>query len=95
VELVAGNSSALQKRIERIEALKTAPQNFIIGHSFFGPTREDAIDADAFDALESGVVQVRVMNHLAKLCDGLVNDGKASGERLKRATIAVMRKFRV
>jgi hypothetical protein len=35
------------------------------------------------------------MNHFAKLCDGLVNDSKTPRERLKRAAIDLMRKFRV
>ena len=60
-------SSALQKRVERIEAFKAASQNFLVRQSFFRPTFEDTINSDRLDALKSRVVQVRVVDHLSNL----------------------------
>src|SRR5256886_17473123 len=84
-------SSPLQKCVERVEALKTTAQNFVIGHSFFCPALEDAINANTFDSLEFRVVQIGVVDHFADFCDGFIRDGKTLRESLKRAAIAIMR----
>src|SRR2546421_8608919 len=94
-ELVAGNSPALQKRIERIEALKTATQNFIIRQSFFCPTLEDAINADAFQALKLVVLQIGIVNHLADLLSRFVSNCESLPERFESAILVDMRKFGV
>src|SRR2546423_5300392 len=88
-------SSPLQKCVQCVEALKTTTQNFVIGHSFFCPALEDAINANTFDSLEFRVVQIGVVDHFADFCDGFIRDGKTLRESLKRAAIAMMREFGV
>src|SRR6266576_7087957 len=57
-------SSALEKRVECLEAFEASPQDFFVRQSFPCPTFQDTINPDRFDPLESGVVQIRVVDHL-------------------------------
>src|SRR6266480_7821723 len=88
-------SSALEKRVERVEALEAAPQNFFIWQALLRPTFEHSIDTDRLDALKSRIVEVGVVNHLANLRERLVGNRKAFCERFERAVIAMVREFGV
>src|SRR5438046_6220544 len=93
--LFAGNSSPLQKCVERVEALKTATQNLLIGKSFFCPTLEHTINSDALGALKFVVIEIGIVNHFSHLVDDLVLDPEPFEQCLERAVISLMREFTV
>src|SRR6266480_5439854 len=88
-------SSALEKRVECVEAFEASPQNFFVGQSFLCPTFQDTINPDRFDPLESGVVQIRVVDHLANFRHDFVGDRKTPDERLESAVVAMVRELSI
>src|SRR5437773_4589819 len=88
-------SSPLQKCVERVEALKTAAQNLVIGHSFFCPTFQHPVNPDALRALELLVFEISIMNHFGDFPDRLVLNTEAANQRLECAAIAVMGELHV
>src|SRR5947207_109483 len=87
------HSSALQKRIERIEAFEASPQDLFVMQSFLCPTFQDTINSDRLDPLESGVVQIRVVDHLPNFRHDFVGDRKTPDERLESAVVAMVREL--
>src|ERR1700720_749685 len=65
-------SYSAQKRVECVKALPTTAQNFLVRKTFPGPSFEDAIDSNAFSALEFVVVQIGIVNHFSDLLRGFV-----------------------
>ena len=92
-ELVSETSSALHKRVQRIETLETAPQDFLVRQILFGATFQNTIYADAFDTMKLIVFQIGIVNHFADLLDCLVPNDELLGERFKGAIIANLREF--
>src|SRR5438132_4256370 len=92
-DLFAGSSSPLQKCIKCVEAFEAATQDFFVWQALFGPTFEHTINSYRFDALESRIVEIRVVDHLANLRDWFVCNRKTFRERFERAVIAMMREF--
>src|SRR6266513_4407193 len=89
------DSSALQECVERAEAFESPPQDFFVGHSFLCPTFQDTINPDRFDPLESGVVQICVVDHLPHLRHCFVRDRKTPDERLESAVVAMVRELSI
>src|SRR5438128_10187261 len=88
-------SSALGTRVEWIEAFEAAPQASIVRQSVPCATFQDTINPDRFDPLESGVVQIRVVDHLANLRDRFVRNRKTFRERFERAVVPMMREISI
>src|SRR5437762_12390378 len=86
------DSSALQECIERVEAFEAPPQDFFVRQSFLCPTFQDTINSDRLDPLESGVVQICVVDHLPNLRYRFVRDRKTPDERLESAVVAMVRR---
>src|SRR6266480_484602 len=86
-------SSALEKRVECLEAFEASPQDFFVRQSFPCPTFEHTIDPDRFDPLKSGVVQIRVVDHLPNFRHDFVGDRKTPDERLESAVVAMVREL--
>src|SRR5207247_297416 len=88
-------SSALEKRVECLEAFEASPQDFFVGQSFLCPTFQDTINPDRFDPLESGVVQIRVVDHLPNFRHDFVGDRKTPDQRLESAVVAMVRELSI
>src|SRR5436190_20051911 len=88
-------SSALEKRVECLEAFEASPQDFFVRQSFSCPTFQDTINPDRFDPLESGVVQIRVVDHLPNFRHDFVGDSKTFDESLESAAVAMVRELSV
>src|SRR6266487_5095310 len=89
------DSSALQECVECVETFEAPPQNFFVGQSFLCPTFQDTINPDRFDPLESGVVQICVVDHLPHLRHCFVRDRKTPDERLESAVVAMVRELSI
>src|SRR2546430_8396101 len=89
------DSSALQECVERVEAFEAPAQDFFVGQSFLCPTFQDTINPDRFDPLESGVVQIRVVDHLPNFRHDFVGDRKTPDERLESAVVAMVRELSI
>jgi hypothetical protein len=85
----------MEKGVERVEAFKAAPQNFVVGQTLFRPPFQHAIDPDGFGLLKFIVVQIGIMNHFADFPEGFVADRKLFGKGLKGAVLAHVRKLRI
>src|SRR6266513_1452247 len=88
-------SSALEKRVECLEAFEASPQDFFVRQSFPCPTFQDTINPDRFDPLESGVVQIRVVDHLPNFRHDCVGDRKTPDECLESAVVAMVRELSI
>src|SRR5437773_5746383 len=87
------DSSALQECVKRVEAFEATPQNFFIRQALLRPTFEHAINSYRFNPLKSGVIQIRVVDHLPYLRYCFVRDRKTPDERLESAVVAMVREL--
>src|SRR5437773_1466256 len=87
------DSSALQECVKRVEALEATPQNFFVRQALLRPTFEHAINSYRFNPLKSGVIQIRVVDHLPNLRYHFIRDRKTPGERLESAIVAMVREL--
>src|SRR5204862_7809785 len=88
-------SSALEKRVECLEAFESPPQDCFVGQSLLCPTFEHTINPDRFHSLKSGVVQIGVVDHLPNFCYYFVRDRKTPDERLESAVVAMVGKLSI
>src|SRR5947207_15185503 len=75
------SSSPLQERVKCVETFKTPPHYLFVRKTVFGATFQDAINSDAFRALEFVVFQIGIVNHFAEFLDRFVSNHERSEER--------------
>src|SRR5262249_49530896 len=81
------------KRIQRVKALKPAPEDLLVGNVFSAPAFENAIDTDAFGPLKLVIAQICIVNHFRDFADSFVLNSKSPDQRFKRAIVPIMREI--
>jgi hypothetical protein len=86
---------SLELRMETVKALKASQHDLFVAESLAGPTFQNSINAESFDAMKFAIFQIGVVNDFGEAKHGSLTNTEPLNQRFHSTAIALVAKLRL